>query len=393
MSGTCMPPSAPADPNDKLTLPTFLCEIGTVLVDDEEVTRCVRHYLPLADAQEPLTYTITFENLALATASAEFVTITDTLDANLNPSTLEVYSTSSDSTFSYSVSGQVVTFRFVGIDLPPNVTPPEGEGFVTFGVEPYLGLGAGTEITNEASIVFDFNPAIETPAVIHELRAVSDLRVDVVAQPEVTPGAGTTFTVAVANLQGDAAEDVVVTITPPGTALLSATPSAGACTGEAPIVCEVGTLTDVTVDGEVATVTVVVDPGSEAELELTASATSSSFDGFLPNNSAVVSTAATSVGVEATEEAFPTAVTLGVPYPNPARGVATFRWGVPRPADVRLRVYDLLGREVMRVLEGTTAEAGWHTLELDVRSFASGVYFVRLESGRTVTTQPLLVVQ
>ena len=46
--------------------------------------------------------------------------------------------------------------------LPPNVETPEGEGHVTSSMRAKSGLPSGTEIHNQASIVFDANPAIVT---------------------------------------------------------------------------------------------------------------------------------------------------------------------------------------------------------------------------------------
>jgi len=71
----------------------------------------------------------------------------------------------------------VLTWRFISIDpatgempddplagfLPPNRTPPEGDGNVFFTIMPKTGLSTGTEIRNRAAIVFDFNEAINTP--------------------------------------------------------------------------------------------------------------------------------------------------------------------------------------------------------------------------------------
>jgi hypothetical protein len=71
----------------------------------------------------------------------------------------------------------VLTWRFESIDpatglppadpvtgfLPPNRSPPEGEGSVSFTVRPKPGLATGTEIRNRATIVFDVNPGIDTP--------------------------------------------------------------------------------------------------------------------------------------------------------------------------------------------------------------------------------------
>ena len=47
--------------------------------------------------------------------------------------------------------------------LPPNVNPPEGDGYVVFTVMSGEGLTTGTMICNDAEIVFDTNAAIVTP--------------------------------------------------------------------------------------------------------------------------------------------------------------------------------------------------------------------------------------
>ena len=47
--------------------------------------------------------------------------------------------------------------------LPPNVTSPEGEGAVSFTAMPKPGLATGTQICNQAHVVFDTNAPIDTP--------------------------------------------------------------------------------------------------------------------------------------------------------------------------------------------------------------------------------------
>jgi hypothetical protein len=47
--------------------------------------------------------------------------------------------------------------------LPPNTTPPNGEGSVGFSVSPRDSIATGTMVTNFASITFDNNPPIDTP--------------------------------------------------------------------------------------------------------------------------------------------------------------------------------------------------------------------------------------
>jgi hypothetical protein len=82
-------------------------------------------------------------------------------------------------------------------------------------------------------------------------------------------------------------------------------------------------------------------------------------------------------------------------YPNPARSRVTVRFAVPDDAgaegDVRLRLYDVLGRQVQSVRTG--AEAGRHETQLSVQDLASGVYVLRLRAGETSQTRRLTVVK
>ena len=154
---------APYDPNDKVANSPLYCRhtvVGAGLT-------CAPYFMNADEAADPIEYTITFENQATATGPAETVVITDVLDADLDPSTLQVVSSSHPERLSFSRSGGLVTFRFNGIDLPPNVVAPEGEGWVTFQVKPRANLVTGTETRNTASIVFDFNPPIATSEVVH----------------------------------------------------------------------------------------------------------------------------------------------------------------------------------------------------------------------------------
>ncbi len=106
-----------------------------------------------------LYYTIQFENTG--TANAEFVTIVDVLDSQLDETTFEQL------TASHAVNtrreGNQLTWHFYDIDLPPTVANPTGShGYVTFRIKPKAGYAIGDIIPNTASIYFDYNPAIVT---------------------------------------------------------------------------------------------------------------------------------------------------------------------------------------------------------------------------------------
>lgn len=84
--------------------------------------------------------------------------------------------------------------------------------------------------------------------------------------------------------------------------------------------------------------------------------------------------AVTTAGEVGTE---PLVASLAPAYPNPARDVVTLTYDVPQAGAVALVVYDVLGREVRRVVEGAQA-AGRHAETLDTGGLAPGVYLARL---------------
>ena len=73
-------------------------------------------------------------------------------------------------------------------------------------------------------------------------------------------------------------------------------------------------------------------------------------------------------------------------FPNPFNPATTIRFGLPRPASVTVRIFDLLGREVATLVEQETLPAGFHVVTWDGRdrygrAVASGVYLYRMEAG------------
>ncbi|HYE95783.1 MAG TPA: right-handed parallel beta-helix repeat-containing protein [Rubricoccaceae bacterium] len=83
---------------------------------------------------------------------------------------------------------------------------------------------------------------------------------------------------------------------------------------------------------------------------------------------------------------------LGFPYPNPAFGAMTVLYDVAEAGDVRLSVYDLLGREVARLVDGE-ADVGRYEATLDTQNLASGVYVVQLTAGRFGDTRKVTLLR
>ncbi|UOQ98132.1 T9SS type A sorting domain-containing protein [Hymenobacter sp. 5317J-9] len=115
--------------------------------------------------QQPLDYTIHFQNLG--TAEATTVVLSDTLDAKkLNLASLLLVSQSHNCSWSLTSTGSKagqLTVRFLGINLPGrNVDVIRSQGFVRFRVQPRTTLAVGEVIPNRAGIVFDFNAPVMT---------------------------------------------------------------------------------------------------------------------------------------------------------------------------------------------------------------------------------------
>ena len=167
------------------------------------------------DAGTTFPYTVYFENdPELANAPAQQVRITDAIDEDLDLSTFQftevafadhVISVPSGTSYyqttvdlrpegiaaivdvelSLDAQSREVVALFKAIDpqtgvlpedplvglLYPNDDTGRGEGHVSYLVRPKSGLSSGTEITNKASIIFDYNDPIETPLVLNTIDA------------------------------------------------------------------------------------------------------------------------------------------------------------------------------------------------------------------------------
>jgi hypothetical protein len=87
----------------------------------------------------------------------------------------------------------------------------------------------------------------------------------------------------------------------------------------------------------------------------------------------------------------PAAVALHAVFPNPSpSGHATLRYELPTDTDVRIAVYDVLGREVAVPIT-RRHRAGRVETRLQLAHLGSGLYFVRLQAGEAVRTQRLTI--
>ncbi len=96
--------------------------------------------------------------------------------------------------------------------------------------------------------------------------------------------------------------------------------------------------------------------------------------------------------VEQTSRAVPQNTALLQNYPNPFNPGTVIEFQLHHSGDVSLAVYDVLGREVAVLANGTLA-AGTYRVPFDGRQYASGIYYYRLVTGSFAQSKRMLLMK
>lgn len=108
-------------------------------------------------------------------------------------------------------------------------------------------------------------------------------------------------------------------------------------------------------------------------------------DVFFPENSLVTS-------VEANTERIPTGYQLFQNYPNPFNPTTNFEFQIADFGFVNLKIYDVLGREVVTLINEERAP-GIYSVSFNASSLSSGVYFYKIETGHFVSTKKMILMK
>jgi hypothetical protein len=88
----------------------------------------------------------------------------------------------------------------------------------------------------------------------------------------------------------------------------------------------------------------------------------------------------------------PQQAVLQANYPNPFNPSTRIEFSLPRDQHVSLRIFDVRGREVEKLVSGQLP-AGNHTYQWDASGKADGVYLYQLQAGDFVTTRKMTLVK
>ena len=88
----------------------------------------------------------------------------------------------------------------------------------------------------------------------------------------------------------------------------------------------------------------------------------------------------------------PLVFNLSYPSPNPFNPTTNIKYSLPINSEVILEVFNINGKLINTLYSGLKT-TGNHTIEWNAESFPSGVYFVKLNAGKFIQTQKLILVK
>jgi len=313
-----------------------------------------------------MTYQILFENKKEATAPAWKIVIVDTLQADFDSSTVEFGRTSHDGPeyqWSMTRNGRILTWSIEGIELPPNVTPPQGEGYVIFSVQPKSTVASGTRLKNRATITFDLNKPIPTNEVVNAIDFAPPTTV-----MKALPTSANKSPLAVRWQSSDGTT---------GAGVKSVTIYASKDGGPYYTVgsSSVDSIMVPVTNGDYKFYGLAVDNVGNVEA-------------VRPTVSSVK--VASVVSVESRE--IPLEFSLDQNYPNPFNPSTTIAYTLAARVRASLKIYDVLGREVADLLDEEQTP-GKHSITWDATRLSSGIYFYRLTAGDFIQTRKLVLLK
>lgn len=97
-------------------------------------------------------------------------------------------------------------------------------------------------------------------------------------------------------------------------------------------------------------------------------------------------------GLSVTENKQVTNYKLLQNFPNPFNPTTTIKFEVPKTSQVKLKVYDILGREIASLINEELV-TGSYELVFDASEISSGVYFYQLRSGDYIVTKKMILIK
>ena len=98
------------------------------------------------------------------------------------------------------------------------------------------------------------------------------------------------------------------------------------------------------------------------------------------------------VNVDKPQESFPSKFSLFNNYPNPFNPTTVIRYNLPEDSYVQLKVFDILGNEVM-ILVNEERKIGFHEIRFDGTGLTSGIYLYNLQTSKFTKTKKMILIR
>tara|TARA_R110000868_G_scaffold259361_4_gene517244 strand:+ start:9843 stop:10652 length:810 start_codon:yes stop_codon:yes gene_type:complete len=92
------------------------------------------------------------------------------------------------------------------------------------------------------------------------------------------------------------------------------------------------------------------------------------------------------------EQVFPSTLKLEQNYPNPFNPSTTISYQLATPAQVKLQVFNLLGKEVATLVNGFQTSGG-QSVTWNASQVPSGIYMYRITAGDAVSTKRMMLIK
>ena len=93
------------------------------------------------------------------------------------------------------------------------------------------------------------------------------------------------------------------------------------------------------------------------------------------------------------ETELPREFTLSQNYPNPFNPSTKIQYALPVASNVTLKVFNILGQEVMTLVKNELRNSGLHKVTFDARSLPSGIYIYRLQSDGFIDAKKMILLK
>lgn len=96
--------------------------------------------------------------------------------------------------------------------------------------------------------------------------------------------------------------------------------------------------------------------------------------------------------IEKEEKILPKEFQLFQNYPNPFNPSTTIKYAIPLDGNVKIKIYDILGKEVLSLLS-EFKKAGIYNIKFNSDNLTSGIYFYKIISGNYSATKKMLLLK